>query len=138
MPFDPTKLIKIDPETQVASGDLFVVLASGMIPPDIAEEHRPAAEKGVADMAKGIADGLQPLFDYIDTLETNHIALEERVLANENAMLAANASLEPLLVDFGSLTSGTTGLEGLLSTIQTELAKLSLQSQGAGAGGATQ
>ena len=140
MPFDPTELIKIDPETQEASGILFDVLKAGMIPtePPIADEHMPAVLKGVADMAKGIADGLQPLFTYVDTLETNHIALEARVLANENAMIASNASLEPLLTDFGSLTDGATGLEGLLSSIQSELALLSAQSTGAAAGGATQ
>ena len=135
MAFNTAALINIDPDTDEASGSLLTAIAANMVPDDIddPDEEIPAV---VATMAKGIADGLQPFFDYVGILESDLEALSIKVSSNTAIVVAANASLTPLVTDFGSLTGGFTGLEGLLSQMQTTLAALSVAQDAASPGGA--
>lgn len=132
MAFNTAALISIDPDTDEASGSLLTALTANIVPDDIddPDEEVPAM---VASIAKGISDGLQPFFAYVSTLEASLAELNARVTSVE---LNLETDLTPLITDFGSLTGGETGLQGLLNKMQTTLASLAAAQDAAAPGGA--
>ena len=124
MAFDVADLIKIDPDTQEASGPLFDSFLADMIPDTVEDPDDELLLEAVAGLALGIANGLKSLFEHIDTLEASLADLNARVTANEDKLITNTADLGPLITDFGSLTGDQTGLEGLLDKMQTDLATL--------------
>ena len=114
-------------DVKALEGALAESLKAEMIPPDLAEEFKPDAEKGVADMAKGQIEGIAPFIEAFNELELRLDALENEVIPQLEEQMGAGGGAGGggggtsfSAGDFNDLTDRITGLEGDVNDLKTQ------------------